>query len=225
LLRQEDVTRVARVQQGVYQQRVVNGSVLSRRRVLAAGAGCLVVAATSARAAETAPSTGALLSEARRALQRQAARAPLTDRVGMVDFSLPSRLPRFYLLDLEAGRISGHLVSHGRGSDPAHTGRLQRFSNDEGSFASSEGCYLTSGLYVGKHGSSMRLIGLDPTNSNAEARAFVVHGASYVSPEIARSQGKIGRSHGCFAFAPDELGHILTALGPGRLLVAGRLSG
>jgi hypothetical protein len=165
-----------------------------------------------------------LLAEARRLLERESGRRPLTDRLGIVDFALPSRLPRFHLLDLEAGKVSAHLVSHGRGSDPAHTGVLQRFSNDEGSFASSEGCYLTADHYTGKHGRSMRLIGLDPSNSNALARAIVVHAADYVSPAMARTLGKIGRSHGCFAFAPDELEMVLTRLGPGRLLVARRFS-
>jgi hypothetical protein len=166
-----------------------------------------------------------LLTEARQALGRTAAHRPLGDRVGLADFSQPSRQPRFYCLDLEAGRLSSHLVAHGRGSDPAHTGRLQLFSNSEGSHASSEGCYLTANEYIGRHGRSMRLVGLDATNSNAEARAIVVHGADYVGSAVAREQGKIGRSHGCFAFAPDELNRILAALGPGRLLVAGRFSG
>jgi hypothetical protein len=177
------------------------------------------------RASETSPALDSLITQARRALQREAGRAALADGVGVADFSQPSRNPRFYLLDLEAGRVSRHLVSHGRGSDPAHTGQLQRFSNDPGSFASSDGCYLTSDYYVGKHGRSMRLIGLDPSNSNAEARAIVVHAADYVSPSVARSHGKIGRSHGCFAFPVGELDQILTALGPGRLLLAGRFSG
>jgi hypothetical protein len=198
-------------------------SVLSRRAVLAGG--LLSVAAGPVLAAEAAPSVSTLLAQARRALGAKAAHRPLEDRVGIADFGQSSGQPRFYCLDLEGGRVSAHLVAHGRGSDPAHTGRLQRFSNDAGSYASSDGCYLTASEYVGRHGRSMRLVGLDPSNSNAEARAIVVHAADYVGPAIARAHGKVGRSHGCFAFAPDELNRILAALGPGRLLVAGRFSG
>jgi hypothetical protein len=197
---------------------------LNRRGLLGGGLGLAALSAVPAAAGTSQPTLSTLLTEARRVLAREAARRPLQDRVGIADFGQPSRNPRFYLLDLQSGRISAHLVSHGRGSDPAHTGQLQRFSNDEGSYASSEGCYLTSAEYVGKHGRSMRLIGLDPTNSNAEARAIVVHAADYVSPSMARAHGKIGRSHGCFAFAPDELDRMLTALGPGRLLLAGRFN-
>ncbi|WP_448578716.1 murein L,D-transpeptidase catalytic domain family protein [Thermaurantiacus sp.] len=190
---------------------------------LAAGAALAAARPREALAALPAqPSPSTLLTQAHKALAQYQARNPLRDRVGIADFSQPSRAPRFYLIDLEGGQISAHLVSHGRGSDPAHTGLLHRFSNDEGSFASSEGCYLTASHYVGKHGRSMRLIGLDPTNSNAESRAIVVHAATYVSPEMARTLGKIGRSHGCFAFAPAELDRMLTALGPGRLILAGR---
>lgn len=196
-----------------------------RRRLLGLiGCGGIAAAVPSpARGAAPAPAAAAV-ALARESLALKAAARPLADRVGIADFALPSRMPRFFLVDFEAGRVSAHLVSHGRGSDPAHTGLLQRFSNDEGSFASSEGCYLTASPYVGRHGRSLRLVGLDPTNSNAEARAIVVHGADYVSHAIARAQGKIGRSHGCFAFAPDELDRMLTALGPGRLLVAGRFA-
>lgn len=201
---------------------------IGRRTLLASAAGLVagagLAAAPAVAASPPAPSLPTLLTLARRLLERETARHPLADRVGIVDFAQASRLPRLFLLDLEAGRVSAHLVSHGRGSDPAHTGMLHRFSNEEGSFASSDGAYLTADLYVGKHGRSMRLIGLDPTNSNALARAIVVHAADYVRPEVARAQGKIGRSHGCFAVAPEELDLLLTRLGPGRLLLAGRFS-
>lgn len=146
------------------------------------------------------------------------------DVMGIADFALPSRAARFWLVDVAAGRATAHLVAHGRGSDPRHSGWLERFSNEPGSNASSEGGYLTGAPYVGKHGRSQRLIGLEPANSNAEARAIVIHGAWYVSGDFARQHGKIGRSEGCFAF--DErngsLDEVLARLGPGRLLYAGR---
>jgi len=69
----------------------------------------------------------------------------------------------------------------------------------------------------------MRLMGLEHSNSNAESRAVVVHGAWYVSNEMAREKGKIGRSEGCFAFAEHDLPRVLDQLGPGRLLYATKL--
>lgn len=162
------------------------------------------------------------LAAVRLALARHAGHVLHRDRVAIADFSLPSRTPRFFLIDMEAGRASAHLVAHGRGSDPNHCGWLERFSNQPGSAASSDGAYLTGEDYVGQHGRSRRLIGLDPTNDNAEARAIVVHAAWYVGPQMVARYGKLGRSEGCFAFSDDELSMILDQLGPGRLIVAGK---
>ena len=145
------------------------------------------------------------------------------DLVGIADFSLPSNQPRFYLVDMQAGRVAhSFLVAHGRGSDPQHSGRVQRFSNEVGSNASSEGAYRTGEQYVGKHGRSIRLDGLDPSNSNAEARAIVIHSAPYVSAAVLQAQGKLGRSEGCFVFSDDDHELVLERLGPDRLLLAGK---
>ena len=70
----------------------------------------------------------------------------------------------------------------------------------------------------------MRLAGLEPDNNNADARAIVVHGAGYADPSLIATQGKLGRSEGCFVFGEDLLPLILYKLGPGRLLFADRLS-
>lgn len=144
------------------------------------------------------------------------------DFLGIADFSLPSRSPRFHLVDLTDGSVRSHWVAHGRGSDPAHTGWLERFSNEPHSNATSAGAYLTDDSYLGAHGHSMRLVGLDATNSNAAARAIVVHGAWYVSEAMIGRCGMLGRSEGCFAIAHASLEEVLTRLGPGRLLYAGK---
>lgn len=168
-----------------------------------------------------APSSS-LLARARAELDRLGSRIPQRDVVAIADFGSASAVPRFHLLDMTSGRIANMLVSHGRGSDPDHSGWLQRFSNVEGSAATSAGAYRTIDYYTGRHGRSIRLDGLDPTNSEAEARAIVVHGAAYVSAEMARTTGKIGRSEGCFAFAQADLPQVLDRLGPGRLILAGK---
>ena len=55
-------------------------------------------------------------------------------------------------------------------------------------------------------------------------RAIVVHGAWYVSEEIIRHFGVLGRSEGCFAVAAATLPEVLTKLGPGRLLYADNIN-
>lgn len=194
----------------------------TRRRFLQTSLVSLGVAAAASPALATAAGSP-LVDTARRGLERVGARAALRDVVGVVDFSLPSRTPRFHLVDLASGRVESLLVAHGRGSDPDHTGWLSRFSNAPRSEASSEGDYITGGYYVGHHGRSMRLAGLDSTNNNAEAREIVVHSASYVGPEMVRAHGVLGRSEGCFALSEADLPQVLDRLGPGRLLIAGKL--
>ncbi|MBS0360694.1 MAG: murein L,D-transpeptidase catalytic domain family protein [Proteobacteria bacterium] len=192
-----------------------------------AGAGVAAVAASAVARPASAQALGggdaALIAAARAGLQRAGGAITHTDLVGVADFSQPSRLPRLHLVDIANGRIESLLVAHGRGSDPGHTGWVKTFSNVAGSAATSEGCYLTGDDYVGQHGRSMRLKGLEPTNSNAEARAIVVHEAWYVGPEIVRAHGVLGRSEGCLAVSQADLPKVLQRLGPGRLIVARKL--
>jgi len=169
------------------------------------------------------PFDAPIIAAARAGLERAGSNVEHRDVVGVADFSQHSRLPRLHLVDMTSGRVQTLLVAHGRGSDPEHTGWLSRFSNAPGSDATSEGAFVTSGYYIGAHGPSMRLIGLDPTNSNAESRAIVVHAAWYVGPEMIQTHGMLGRSEGCFAVSAIDLPTMLTRLGPGHLLVAGRI--
>ena len=165
----------------------------------------------------------ALLAEARAAMDSHAAYIGRRDRIGLVDFALPSRERRFSLIDLEGGRVEHMwLVAHGKGSDESNTGFVQRFSNDPGSNASSRGAYVTAAPYYGKHGRSQRLVGLDSENSMALERAIVIHGADYVDPTMIDEHGRIGRSFGCFAVEDGEVARVMDALGEGRLLYAGK---
>jgi hypothetical protein len=165
-----------------------------------------------------------MVARARASFDRHRASLDHIDVVGIVDFAQASSEPRFYLLDTNSGRVSRHLVAHGRGSDPDHTGFLQRFSNQPGSEASSNGAYVTSEFYPGHYGRSMRVRGLDASNSNAESRAIVVHSAWYAEPDVlANNEGRLGRSEGCFALSQSSLHEVLARLGPGRFLYAERL--
>jgi len=198
---------------------------LTRRGVLVAGSAAgLVSSAFAAQASVTAQGPSReLLRRALTALDRHSAQIPNRDLVAIADFSQPSRLPRFHLVETATGRVSSHLVAHGRGSDPGHTGWLERFSNAQGSNATCAGAFRTDGYYVGAHGRSIRLAGLDASNSNAQARGIVVHGAWYVSPEMARTHGVLGRSEGCFAFGDQSLKEVMTRLGPGHMIYADKV--
>jgi len=197
-------------------------NIITRRGFFKSGAAAFLAASQPVWAEPIFPERlgSPLLARAHATLMRHRDRFTHLDRIGITDFSRPSSDPRLFVVDMIDGRTSAFLVAHGRGSDPTHTGWLKRFSNDPGSFASSDGAYATGNFYTGGHGHSMRLVGLDPGNSNAEARDIVVHAAQYVSPEIAQRSGKIGRSEGCFAVSNVNLHEVLAQLGPGRLLYA-----
>jgi hypothetical protein len=196
------------------------------RRTLFAATGSLAAAALLKPFPSFADPSGvspAILRRALAALDKHGAAIANRDVIGIADFSLPSRTPRFHLVDIASGRVSSHLVAHGRGSDPAHTGWLQHFSNAPSSHATSAGAYRTDGLYIGAHGRSIRLTGLDATNNNALSRAIVVHAAWYVSPEMARTHGVLGRSEGCLALANSSLPEVLQRLGSGHLIYADKV--
>jgi hypothetical protein len=197
---------------------------LTRRNFLGAATAAAGAAALPARAfasvAAPQPAIDPILRA--RALAALQARRGLirADVIGIADFSKASRQARFYILDLVSGFTTEHLVAHGRGSDPAHSGWLELFSNDVGSYATSEGAYLTGDAYTGKYGYSMRLNGLDPSNSNALAREIVIHTAWYAEPKMIDTYGKLGRSEGCFALPGVSHAEAMTRLGSGRLLYA-----
>lgn len=111
----------------------------------------------------------------------------------LIDFSQHSSSQRLYLLDLIGETVTRMQVSHGKGSDPNNTGYATEFSNIENSHMSSLGLYLTAETYYGGNGYSLRLDGLEVTNSLARQRYIVVHGADYIDEETNRT----GRSLGC----------------------------
>ena len=146
------------------------------------------------------------------------------DSIGIADFSKESSEARFHVVNLQNGNVESHLVAHGRGSDPSHSGMLQRFSNDFGSYATSEGTYVTDEYYHGKYGLSLRVRGLDWTNNNAEPRAIVIHNAWYAEPEMIALHGMLGRSEGCFAMPKKSQYEVMRKLAGGRMIYADKLA-
>lgn len=189
---------------------------------LAVGA-TIALPATPAVASTASPYEQRVLEAAAREKSRTEAQLWRTDIVGVADFAQPSWKPRLHFANLENGTVRSFLLAHGKGSDPQHDGWLKTFSNVPGSEATSRGAYLTCEWYKGKYGTSIRLVGLDPDNSHALDRAIVMHPAWYVDSAMISKWGKIGRSEGCFAMAPEDFNAALLRLSGGRLLFADRI--
>ena len=163
-----------------------------------------------------------LLERAKAALNSH--RIAARDSMGVVDFSLQSSEPRFHVVDLMNGKVDSYRVAHGRGSDPDHSGFVERFSNAFGSYASSNGTYVTDEYYHGKYGLSMKVRGLDWSNYNAEPRAIVIHNAWYAEDDMIPVHGKLGRSEGCFAMSRKSQYDVMRRLAGGRMIYADKLA-
>lgn len=120
----------------------------------------------------------------------------------IVDFSFSSTKERMWVIDMDCKKvILQTLVSHGMNSGTEYA---NSFSNQNESFKSSLGFFITGETYNGKHGISLKLDGQEyGLNDNARQRSVVVHGADYVSKKLANKQGYIGRSQGCPAVSPE----------------------
>ncbi|CAI8885664.1 Ykud domain-containing protein [Pseudomonas sp. IT-P44] len=138
-------------------------------------------------------------------------------RLAVIDYSLPSTEQRLWVFDLKQRKLLFHeLVAHGRNSGE---NMAVKFSNQNESFATSLGLYRTQSSYVGQNGYSLRMEGLEPGfNDNAFDRAIVIHGAPYVSPVLARANGRIGRSLGCPAVRPAIAHKLIDSMKDGQLL-------
>ncbi|MEZ5954121.1 MAG: murein L,D-transpeptidase catalytic domain family protein [Hyphomonas sp.] len=159
-----------------------------------------------------------LLGRALAALETHRSEADAS-RLLIVDYARRSSEPRAYLVNLETGLVEeAFRAAHGSGSDPDHDGFLDSFSDVPGSSASPQGAYLIAEEYIGKHGRSIRLDGLDKTNANARDRAIVIHAADYAEPTFLQQWGKLGRSNGCIVFSKADLATFLKAV-PERTLV------
>lgn len=161
-----------------------------------------------------------VLARGLRAFARARARGETRRSVlTLIDFRLPSDAKRLWVLDLADRRVLFHeLVAHGE-----NTGRAwaKSFSNRLGSHQSSLGTFITGDTYVGRHGYSLRLQGMDPgINDRAMERAIVVHGAYYVSAEFVARYGRLGRSWGCPALPMDVAAPVIDTIKHGSVLFA-----
>ena len=137
----------------------------------------------------------------------------------VIDFSRPSTERRMWVYDLRSRTlVFDELVSHGRGSGLT---MATAFSNVPESNRSSLGLYRAGETYIGKHGYSLRIDGLEPgINDRARERAIVIHAADYVNEKSARAQGYLGRSLGCPALRPEVARQVIDTVKGGGLIFA-----
>ncbi|MDR1076102.1 MAG: murein L,D-transpeptidase catalytic domain family protein [Xanthomonadaceae bacterium] len=140
-------------------------------------------------------------------------------RLSVIDYSRPSTEQRLWVFDLGQQRLLfREWVAHGRNSGE---NMALQFSNRTGSYMSSLGGFTTQETYMGGNGYSLRLQGLEPGfNDNARDRAIVIHGASYVSPDFAQTQGRLGRSLGCPAVRSEVAHALIDAIQGGTFVFA-----
>ncbi len=121
----------------------------------------------------------------------------------IIDFTKPSNVPRLFVLDVKKKEVAlQSIVSHGLGSDPDSTSVPYRFSNRDGSHATSVGFYLTGKTYFNYRPSDslgLCLFGLDSGwNDAAAPREIVVHyGATERKGTVYVTDTGAGRSYGC----------------------------
>lgn len=128
----------------------------------------------------------------------------------VVDFSKPNTSKRYY--QYKNGKlIFNTYVASGSGSGVG-TNKL-KFSNIPNSRMSSLGFMKTGESYVGKHGQSIKLDGLEPgINDNVRDRAIVVHTSAYA--------GKPGGySWGCFALPLDDGKDVINYMKHNKVLI------
>jgi hypothetical protein len=150
-------------------------------------------------------------------------------KIVIVDFAKPSSQPRLYAVDLLSGQglDTPVLVAHGVGSDRDDDGIAERFSNVYNSLASSLGAARGGELYTGMNGLSLRLDGLDPSNSQMRMRDIVAHSYQperrrYFNASLVQVRGgKPGMSEGCFVVAPHLREWLFGILRDGGFLFAG----
>jgi hypothetical protein len=133
------------------------------------------------------------------------------------DFSQSSKQKRLYIIDVvNCKLITNTWVAHGRNSGGEYA---TSFSNQPESLQSSLGFYITSNTYIGEHGLSLRINGVDNGyNDKALERSIVIHGAAYVDGARLRNGMYMGRSYGCPAVPQKESTTIINTIKNGTCL-------
>jgi hypothetical protein len=136
--------------------------------------------------------------------------------VSVIDFTKHSGRPRLFVIDVKKRTVDAIHVAHAKNSDPDDNGTATTFGNVPDSKKSSLGSYLVSERYFGKYGASMKLDGLEGSNSLVRARSIVMHPSNYVS----EGRAKQGRSWGCPAVPYVWINTLIERLRDGSFMFA-----
>jgi len=133
------------------------------------------------------------------------------DFLTILDYSLPSTEKRMWIIDTKENKIIlNTLVAHGKNSGENYA---TSFSNKNKSNKSSLGFFVTGETYMGKHGLSLKLDGLESgVNDAARNRAIVMHASDYVSEDFIKAHNRLGLSHGCPAVPADLSSKIIATI-------------
>ncbi|MCB9196016.1 MAG: murein L,D-transpeptidase catalytic domain family protein [Flavobacteriales bacterium] len=135
------------------------------------------------------------------------------DYLTIVDMTKSSNVARMFIIDTQTWQIiHKSLVAHGMNTGEEYA---ETFSNEEHSHQSSLGFFITGEVYNGKHDKSLKLDGQEYTNNKARERGVVVHAADYVSDDYIKSNGRLGRSHGCPAIPHDGYDSVIDKIKEG----------
>lgn len=136
--------------------------------------------------------------------------------ITMVDFSIPGKNPRMWVIDANTKEIKAWVhTSHGSNSGGKYGGIPTSFSNIDGSHQTSLGAAKTGNRYRSQKYNMMwtvATIGLDGPclNDRSKSRGNLMHRADYAA--------KGGRSWGCYGIHSSISDDIISAISGGSLL-------
>ncbi len=152
-----------------------------------------------------------------KALQSRIAHHEAGSIIAVADMTRPSNEKRLFIIDLDSRKLLLRTwVAHGKNSGDLYCTTV---SNVSGSLQTSKGLYRVGQKIISpKHGDALLLHGLDAgVNSAAQQREIIIHAANYVGADFIAQHGRLGRSFGCPAVAPEVMPKVMDLL-EGQLL-------
>lgn len=138
------------------------------------------------------------------------------DLITIIDYTRSSNEKRLFVIDVvKKELVLSSLVAHGKNTGDEYA---KYFSNTARSQKSSIGFFTTAETYDGRHEYSLKIDGLEYTNSNVRSRGVVFHGADYVDETYTVHSGRIGRSNGCPALPQKDNARIVDTIKGGSCL-------
>ncbi|MBX2984271.1 MAG: murein L,D-transpeptidase catalytic domain family protein [Flavobacteriales bacterium] len=152
-----------------------------------------------------------------KAFQSRVAHHAAGNIMAVADMTRPSNEKRLFIIDLDSRKLLLRTwVAHGKNSGELYCTSV---SNTSGSLQTSKGLYRVGQKIISpKHGDALLLHGLDAgVNSAAQQREIIIHAADYVGADFIAKHGRLGRSFGCPAVAPEVMPQVVDLL-EGQLL-------